>query len=88
VRRIHWESGQLGKTLNTQLIFLAHLLFLPACSPDLNPIEQVFAKLKTPLRKAEERTVDGLWQCIGKLLQCFTPQECTNYLRNSGYAST
>jgi transposase len=75
VWRMIWNAG-------------AHLLFLPAYSPDLNPIEQVFAKLKTLLRKAEERTVDGLWQRIGKLLQCFTPQECANYLRNSGYAST
>jgi transposase len=66
----------------------AHLLFLPAYSPDLNPIEQVFAKLKTLLRKAEERTVDGLWQRIGKLLQRFSPKECANYLRNAGYAST
>lgn len=66
----------------------ARLLFLPPYSPDLNPIEQVFAKLKTLLRKAEERTVDGVWQRIGRLLQCFTPTECANYLRNAGYAST
>jgi transposase len=65
----------------------AHLLFLPAYSPDLNPIEQVFAKLKTFLRKAEERTVDGLWKRIGKLLSRFPAIECNNYLRNSGYAS-
>lgn len=65
----------------------ARLVFLPAYSPDLNPIEQVFAKLKTLLRKAEERTVEGVWRRIGSLLQHFTPQECANYLRNSGYAS-
>ena len=66
----------------------AKLLFLPAYSPDLNPIEQMFAKLKTRLRKAAERTVDATWRRIGCLLHTFTPQECANYLRNSGYAST
>lgn len=65
----------------------AHLLFLPAYSPDLNPIEQVFAKLKALLRKAEERTVDGLWKRIGQLLSSFQPGECRNYFRNAGYAS-
>jgi transposase len=65
----------------------AKLFFLPQYSPDLNPIEQVFAKLKTLLRKAAERTVDATWQRIGTLLEAFTPQECANYLRNSGYAS-
>src|SRR6202011_6394586 len=65
----------------------AHLVFLPPYSPDLNPIEQVFAKLKTLLRKAEERTVDGLWRRIGGLLDTFTPGECANYLQNAGYAS-
>jgi transposase len=65
----------------------AHLLFLPPYSPHLNPIEQVFAKLKTLLRKAEERTVDGLWRRIGGLLATFTPGECANYLQNAGYAS-
>jgi transposase len=65
----------------------AKLLFLPPYSPDLNPIEQVFAKLKTLLRKAEERTVDATWRRIGQLLDHFTPQECANYLANSGYAS-
>ena len=66
----------------------AHLLFLPPYSPDLNPIEQVFAKLKTLLRKAEERTVEAVWQRIGTLLHCFKSSECANYLRNSGYGST
>lgn len=65
----------------------AWFLFLPPYSPDLNPIEQVFAKLKILLRKAEERTVEGVWRRIGSLLQHFTPQECANYLRNAGYAS-
>ena len=65
----------------------AHLVFLPPYSPDLNPIEQVFAKLKALLREAEERTVDGLWRRIGGLLDAFPPGECANYLQNAGYAS-
>jgi Transposase and inactivated derivatives len=65
----------------------AKLLFLPPYSPDLNPIEQVFAKLKTLLRKAGERSVDATWKRIGSLLDAFSPAECANYLRNSGYAS-
>jgi transposase len=65
----------------------AKLFFLPPYSPDLNPIEQVFAKLKTLLRKAAERSVEATWKRIGALLQCFTPAECANYLRNAGYAS-
>jgi transposase len=65
----------------------AKLLFLPPYSPDLNPIKQVFAKLKLLLRKAAERTVEATWQRIGSLLDAFPPHECANYLRNSGYAS-
>lgn len=65
----------------------AKLFFLPPYSPDLNPIEQVFAKLKTLLRKADERTIETTWRRIGALLDCFTPAECANYLKNSGYAS-
>jgi transposase len=65
----------------------ARLLFLPPYSPDLNPIEQVFAKLKTLLRKAEARSVEATWNSIGTLLDHFQPSECANYLRNSGYAS-
>jgi transposase len=65
----------------------AKLLFLPPYSPDLNPIEQVFAKLKLLMRKAAERTVEATWQRIGSLLDAFPPGECANYLRNSGYAS-
>ncbi|HEY5065434.1 MAG TPA: IS630 family transposase [Xanthobacteraceae bacterium] len=65
----------------------AKLFFLPPYSPDLNPIEQVFAKLKTLLRKAAERTVEATWKRIGVLLNAFTPQECANYFRNAGYAS-
>jgi transposase len=65
----------------------AKLFFLPPYSPDLNPIEQVFAKLKTLLRKAEERTVEATWKRIGDLLDAFNPHECANYLTNAGYAS-
>lgn len=65
----------------------AHLLFLPPYSPDLNPIEQVFAKLKTLLRKAAERSVEAVWKRIGDLLDRFPPAECANYLQNSGYAA-
>jgi transposase len=65
----------------------AKLFFLPPYSPDLNPIEQVFAKLKTLLRKAAERTVEDTWKRIAVLLKAFTSQECANYLRNAGYAS-
>lgn len=65
----------------------AKLFFLPPYSPDLNPIEQVFAKLKHLLRKAQERTVDATWQRIGSLIHAFSPQECANYFANSGYAS-
>ena len=64
----------------------ATLRYLPPYSPDLNPIEQVFAKLKLLLRKAAERTVKATWRRIGSLLDAFPPQECANYLRNSGYA--
>ena len=63
----------------------AKLFFLPKYSPDLNPIEQVFAKLKHLLRKAAARTVDAVYAAIGKLLDAFTPEECANYLKNSGY---
>lgn len=66
----------------------AHLLFLPKYSPDLNPIEQVFAKLKALLRNAAERTVEAVTQRIGQLLGTISSQECANYLRNAGYAST
>ena len=65
----------------------AKLFFLPPYSPDLNPIEQVFAKLKTLLRKADERSVEATWRRIGSLLNRFSSTECANYLVNSGYAS-
>ena len=65
----------------------ARLFFLPPYSPDLNPIEQVFAKLKHLLRKASERTVENTWRRAGALLDLFPPGECQNYLTNAGYAS-
>ena len=66
----------------------AKLFFLPPYSPDLNPIEQLFAKLKTLLRKASERTVEDTWRRIGKLLDEFAANECANYFKDAGYAST
>lgn len=65
----------------------AKLLFLPKYSPDLNPIEQVFAKLKHLLRKVAARTVETVCAAVGELLGAFTKQECANYFKNSGYAS-
>ena len=65
----------------------ARLLYLPPYSPDFNPIEQLFAKLKALLRKAAERSVEALWNRIAALLDAFTPDECANYFRNAGYAS-
>lgn len=65
----------------------ARLLFLPPYSPDLNSIEQVFAKLKHLLRKAAERSQEATWKRIGALLDAFPPHECANYLKNSGYGA-
>jgi len=64
----------------------ASLLYLPAYSPDLNPIEQLFAKLKALLRRAATRTRNALWDTIGTLLNEFPPDECQRYIANSGYA--
>lgn len=63
----------------------AELLFLPPYSPDFNPIENAFAKLKAMLRKAAERTVEGLWTAIGGIISTFTPAECANYFAAAGY---
>ena len=65
----------------------AKLLYLPPYSPDFNPIEQLFAKLKALLRKAGERSIESLWQRIAILLDSFPADECANYFRNAGYAS-
>lgn len=66
----------------------ARLLYLPPYSPDLNPIELAFSKLKRLLRDAAERTVEELWQTIGRLLKRFSPAECTNYIRHCGFAQS
>ena len=66
----------------------ARLLLLPPYSPDFNPIENAFSKLKALLRKAAERTITGLWQRIGILLDQFSPQECANYFATAGYNAT
>ena len=66
----------------------AKVLYLPPYSPDLNPIEMAFAKLKAMLRKAAERSIDTLWTRIGTLLEQFTADECLAYLRHSGYSAT
>ena len=76
-----------GKTIRRLIRSVgAKLLFLPKYSPDLNPIEQVFAKLKHLLRKAAARTVETICAAIGQLLGAFTKNECANYFKNSGYA--
>ena len=66
----------------------AHLLFLPPYSPDLNPIEMMFAKLKTLLRKADERSIAAVWHRIGQLLGQVSPTECSSYFSHAGYAPT
>ena len=66
----------------------ARLFLLPKYSPDLNPIEQVFAKLKHLLRKAAARTLDAVYYALAEALKAFTPEECANYFANSGYRRT
>jgi transposase len=66
----------------------ASLLYLPPYSPDFNPIEKAFSKLKAHLRKAAERPVSGLWDAIGRLIDLFTPQECANFFAAAGYDAT
>jgi len=63
----------------------ARLLYLPPYSPDFNPIENAFSKLKSILRKAAERSIDGLWKTIGCAIDQFTPAECANYFTAAGY---
>ncbi len=65
----------------------AHLLFLPPYSPDLNPIEQVFAKLKHLIQAAKPRDIEATWRKVGELLNLFSAEECANYLKNAGYVS-
>jgi len=66
----------------------ATLIYLPPYSPDLNPIEMAFSKLKAHLREAAERTIDGLVRRIGRILKTFTPQQCRNFFRHAGYVQT
>lgn len=66
----------------------ANLLYLPAYSPDLNPIEMLFAQLKAYLRKAKARSVETLWTIIGHFIDTVTPQQCANYIAHDGYGST
>ncbi len=66
----------------------AQLRYLPPYSPHFNPIENAFAKLKALLRKAAERTIDGLWSAIGRIIDLFPPGECTNYFSAAGYDAT
>lgn len=66
----------------------AQLRFLPPYSPDFNPIEQVFSKMKTFLRKAAKRTVEELWSAIGELMDDFAPDECERYIRHAGYGQS
>ena len=63
----------------------ARLRFLPPYSPDMNPIENAFAKLKALLRAKAERTIDALWDTVGTLIDCFKPAECANYFKAAGY---
>ncbi|AMD60419.1 DDE endonuclease [Agrobacterium tumefaciens] len=65
----------------------ARLWFLPAYSPDLNPIEQAFSKIKHWMRNAQKRTIDDTWRHIGRLVETIQPAECQNYLKNAGYGS-
>ena len=64
------------------------LLYLPPYSPDFNPIENAFAKLKALLRKAARRSLEGLWTAIGQFIPCFAPTECANYFAAAGYDAT
>ena len=66
----------------------ASLHYLPPYSPDFNPIENAFAKLKALLHKAAERTVHGLWTAIGGIVDLFVPDECRNYFAAAGYDAT
>ena len=66
----------------------AELRFLPPYSPDFNPIEMAFSKLKALLRAKAERTIDALWETVGALIDSFTPAECVNYFKATGYDAT
>ena len=83
-----WDNLGSHKRLEARAAIEAagcRLLFLPPYSPDLNPIELLFSKLKRLLRTAAERTVDGLWSFLGGCLEAFRPEECAGYFRHDGY---
>jgi transposase len=65
----------------------AWFLYLPPYSPDLNPIEMAFSKLKAHLRKTQARTIDALWQTVGSICDLYSPNECCNYLKQAGYVA-
>lgn len=66
----------------------AQVMDMPTYSPDINPVELAFAKVKALLRRAEGRTIDGFWSRVGQLLNEFSPTECRNYVHHCGYGST
>ena len=78
------KSAEIGRAIRARG---ARLWYLPAYSPDLNPIEQAFSKIKHWMRMAQRRTVDDTWRQIGHLVQTFSPHQCRNYFTNAGYAS-
>lgn len=80
----HKTAGVRAALLRCRIAYL----YLPPYSPDLNPIENAFSKLKRLVRSAGERTVEGLWSALGRLIDQFTPDECCNYLRHCGYHAT
>jgi transposase len=89
-RPARWSSWTISAATTARTAIRArhaHLIFLPPYSPDLNPIEQAFAKLKHMMRKAHTRDVEATWRKVGQLLDLFAPAECANYLVNSGYGS-
>src|SRR5947209_6684027 len=97
-RRRRWRSWQAGLDprrlgfiagtwIQTSMAAGARLWYLPPYSPDLNPIEQTFAKIKHWMRSAQKRTIDDICRHIGSLLAAIQPGECSNYFENAGYAS-
>lgn len=80
----HKTAGVRGALARCRIAYL----YLPPYSPDKNPIEQAFSKLKRLVRGAGERTVEGLWSVLGRLIDQFRPTECRNYLRHAGYDAT
>jgi transposase len=81
------SSHKQAEIQETILSVGADLVYLPPYSPDLNPIEKLFAKFKALLRTHAERTVEALWKRVGQVLDEFTPQECLNYIKSSGYTA-